>query len=269
MIKTKSFNSWVDYVKEASVQEYQSGQLNFEDIQKRMEASPQFTSIFYHCLPMIYLVDYTSGKYLLASEATKLMIGYNAEEFLSGGLDLVMDKYHKADFKLFNSKIFPDRMKILEKIPPAEHDKYIFSYTFRVKHKNGETITLLQRNSFIKSDEDGKPLVSFGVITDVTHFAKENPVIQTVEKSDSGCFGAPAVPFHKQSYYLHEEDAMFSTREIEVLRWMAEGYTSKEIAARLFISEFTVINHRKNMMLKCGLNNVATLIRYSLQNKII
>lgn len=269
MIKTKSYHSWVEYIKAASAQDYEAEQLNFDDIEKTVAGAPQYSSAFYQCLPMIYLVDYTTGKYLLASDATKQMIGYDKDEFVNGGLDLVMNKYHKDDFKLFNSRIFPDRMKLLQQIPAAEHASYIFSYTFRIKHKNGDIVTLLQRNSFIKSDEAGKPLLSFGMITNVTHFSMENPVIQLVEKTGSALFGAPSVPFHKQTYYLHEEDSLFSNREKEVLRCMAEGLTSKAIAARLYISEFTVINHRKNMMLKCGLNNVAALIHYSLQNKII
>ena len=51
-----------------------------------------------------------------------------------------------------------------------------------------------------------------------------------------------------------------SEREIEVLRAMARGWTSKEIAAHLFISENTVETHRKKLFLKLNARNIADLI---------
>ena len=51
-----------------------------------------------------------------------------------------------------------------------------------------------------------------------------------------------------------------SAREIDILKLMAEGYTSKEIAEQLFISENTVEAHRKSLFYKLGARNVANLI---------
>ncbi|QGY39790.1 response regulator [Pseudodesulfovibrio cashew] len=52
-------------------------------------------------------------------------------------------------------------------------------------------------------------------------------------------------------------------REQEVMRMLAEGLTSKEVAAQLFISPKTVENHRTNLMKKLGLHSTVELIRYS------
>lgn len=41
---------------------------------------------------------------------------------------------------------------------------------------------------------------------------------------------------------------------------MARGWTSKEIAAHLFISENTVETHRKKLFLKLNARNIADLI---------
>lgn len=49
-------------------------------------------------------------------------------------------------------------------------------------------------------------------------------------------------------------------REKEVLQLIANGYSSKEIADRLFISTHTAINHRKNLILKYKAKNTAHLI---------
>lgn len=51
-----------------------------------------------------------------------------------------------------------------------------------------------------------------------------------------------------------------SLREIEVLRDIARGYTSKEIASHLFVSENTVESHRKNLFAKLKARNIADLV---------
>jgi DNA-binding NarL/FixJ family response regulator len=53
-----------------------------------------------------------------------------------------------------------------------------------------------------------------------------------------------------------------SVREIEVLSFIMLGFTTKEIADKLFISYETVKSHRKNILDKTGAKNTASLINY-------
>lgn len=55
-----------------------------------------------------------------------------------------------------------------------------------------------------------------------------------------------------------------SPRELQVLRLVAEGKTSKEIATVLDLSEQTIRSYRKTMMRKLGVNNVAGLTQLAL-----
>ena len=58
-------------------------------------------------------------------------------------------------------------------------------------------------------------------------------------------------------------------REREVLRLIAEGFSSKEIANKLSISAKTIGAHRENLMKKLKLHNVASLTRYAIQRGLI
>ena len=61
-------------------------------------------------------------------------------------------------------------------------------------------------------------------------------------------------------------DADYNTltpREQEVMRFLAEGLSSKKVAEKLFISPKTVENHRSNIMNKLDLHNTIELIRYA------
>ncbi len=55
-------------------------------------------------------------------------------------------------------------------------------------------------------------------------------------------------------------------REVEILTLIAEGFSSKQIGEKLFISPRTVDTHRTNLMNKLDIHNVAGLIRFALKN---
>lgn len=58
-------------------------------------------------------------------------------------------------------------------------------------------------------------------------------------------------------------------REREVLRLIAEGSTTKDIAVRLNISPKTAQVHRDNLKQKLNLHSTAALVRYAIQRKMI
>ena len=60
-----------------------------------------------------------------------------------------------------------------------------------------------------------------------------------------------------------EPYSTLTSREQEVMRHLAEGLTTKEVAGKLFISPKTVENHRTNLMKKLGLQSTVELIRYA------
>lgn len=53
---------------------------------------------------------------------------------------------------------------------------------------------------------------------------------------------------------------IFSNKESEILAFLSEGLTSKEIASKLYISTRTVETHRANMLAKMEVKNTAELI---------
>lgn len=61
------------------------------------------------------------------------------------------------------------------------------------------------------------------------------------------------------------EGAALTERETDVLRRIAEGQSTKEIAFALQLSTKTVETHRANVMTKLGLFNIAALTKYAIR----
>ena len=62
-----------------------------------------------------------------------------------------------------------------------------------------------------------------------------------------------------------EETSQLTNSELEIVRLIADGLTTKEIASRKFISFHTVISHRKNIFRKLGVTSISELIMYSIK----
>jgi DNA-binding NarL/FixJ family response regulator len=60
-----------------------------------------------------------------------------------------------------------------------------------------------------------------------------------------------------------------TAREKEVITLIAQGFISKEIAAKLYISVATVETHRTNLMTKLGVRNVAELVSYAFRTDLV
>lgn len=58
-------------------------------------------------------------------------------------------------------------------------------------------------------------------------------------------------------------------REMEIIKLIAEGYSNKEIAEKLFLSPHTVTTHRKNIMAKLGVNNTAGVVLFAVRENLL
>lgn len=58
-------------------------------------------------------------------------------------------------------------------------------------------------------------------------------------------------------------------REIEVLEYIAQGYTNRKIADTLFLSVRTVNTHRTNLMQKLDIHDTARLVRYAIETGLV
>jgi DNA-binding NarL/FixJ family response regulator len=58
-------------------------------------------------------------------------------------------------------------------------------------------------------------------------------------------------------------------RELEVIKLIAEGHTSEEIAGMLFISKKTVEHHRANILEKLQMRNRVELTRYAIRRGLV
>lgn len=82
-------------------------------------------------------------------------------------------------------------------------------------------------------------------------------------------YDARIVSVVMDSFNKRKRKGALTEREIEVIQLICEGKKTKEIAQQLFLSPYTIETHRKNIFAKLGINKIADLMRYALENGIV
>ena len=73
----------------------------------------------------------------------------------------------------------------------------------------------------------------------------------------------------KNAAHQRTDVPFLTRREKEILALIAEGFTTPEIATKIFVSHWTVDGHRKSIMIKLNVKNTASLIKYSYENGLL
>jgi PAS domain S-box-containing protein len=148
-----------------------------------------------------------------------------------------------------------------------------FEVEYRLRHKRGHWVWVLDRGSVIERDLHGNPLRLAGSLIDVSRqkqlqtgsddlLGRVEALVREVAQGNPG----------KSASRVIEADmkpaVRLSPRQREILRLVSAGMTSAQIADSLNISPATVMAHRRDIMRKLDLHTVAALTRYALENEV-
>lgn len=99
----------------------------------------------------------------------------------------------------------------------------------------------------------------------VTKGAPLRELREAIDRVSSGgvYYSSESSALLREAAFTPNRDEQLTERQREILRDVARGLSSKEIAVRLSISEKTVSNHRTRIMERLGVHDIAGLTRYA------
>lgn len=128
--------------------------------------------------------------------------------------------------------------------------------------------------SDIKNPELVKNVVETGVMGFLTKTCDENEILSAVravvKNEKMYCHKVLDIVLEHPVADPNDCDpAILSQREIEIIRLIANGYTTNQIAETLYRSFHTIATHRKNIMKKLGINSTSELLLYAMNTRLI
>ncbi|MDW3194273.1 MAG: response regulator transcription factor [Cytophagales bacterium] len=116
-----------------------------------------------------------------------------------------------------------------------------------------------------------KEILKEGILGYVLKDDPAQELLQAIEKAKGGkvYLSDDINKMLIESLHFQQDQKLFSDREREILKLIAQEHSSKQIADILFISERTVESHKRNMMKKAGTNTSIGLVNFGYQNNLI
>ncbi|ACU03265.1 MULTISPECIES: response regulator transcription factor [Pedobacter] len=248
---------------------YTNDAIDEQHIKGLMSRFEQMSMAMNNITPLLFVIDYTKSQYLVMTDSCRIITGHHPQQLLEGGMPFLIDIYQKDDFRIYNENVFTANANFLKLQPQSEHHKFVFSYNFRVRNSEEKYIPIFQRGSYITSRETGLPLYSLGMVTDISPFKKDRQIYHSIEKIEESNGIITKQIIDENYFFPYAEDKLLSHHERDILCYMADGLSSKQIASRFNISENTVANHRKNMLKKTNTKNVAELVSFACKTQLI
>jgi DNA-binding CsgD family transcriptional regulator len=187
---------------------------------------------------MISVFGIKNNKFLYCSDSFKYVLGYDTNDIIRGGWEFWYKKIDPGEARNIRNKI----NFLIQKPHPGEIPE-VFSFNYHIKDIYSKWYLVSHELSLYHFR---KHLIALNYLYDISQ----------KERIDY-LFGVKN-PIHTDK---DNDNITISKREKEVLRLIADGFSSKQIANELYISNHTAITHRKNLIEKFKVRNTAQLIR--------
>lgn len=191
----------------------------------------------------IVFLDNVSNEMLWCNKRHETLFGLTeADVNKKGFAGYVKDNFHADDIDIYTDSI--------KHLSDKSLDQSLVMY--RQKDKHGNWRKLLNSGKVSKWDENNKPVEGVFCSIDITDQFAEFTRFEELLKENLQL---------KNKLKISE----LTKKEIQIIKQVAKGKSTKEIANDQFISFNTVEWHRKNIFRKLGLNKISELVRFAIE----
>jgi len=202
-----------------------------------------------------FVADILQVRVLFTSKRSIEMLGVNPEDVEPS---VFYTSTHPDDLQRHNlarSKLF----SLGQELYIEQQGFRIISTNFRIRNVSGHYNNMLSQCYLFYTETPYKTVFLLQVVTDITMFSRIKHGYHFYVGTDLSFFRYP-------DEKLLLTGQVFSDREFEIIKLVASGLNSEQIAQKLFLSVHTINTHRRNILKKTNKIHVSELI-YDLKEK--
>ena len=235
---------------------------DYKKLMSNLKAVSQMSSVLNST---IFILDHRTNEFLFLSENSFEIQGYTHEEIYQLGPLKYLELMHPTDSKIISEIIYPEGMKAVQNIPKLFLKKFKVSFTHRLIQKDGSYIKLKKQFTTLLFDEHKNSLVKFG--TNSKYESDSDDIVSEI--SYQGPFNKYII-LQKKTYPVDSEyNTLLTPKELEIVKLVSEGLSSKEIASKTGKSIETVNTQRKNIISKTNTQSMTDVVVMAMKNKWI
>lgn len=206
----------------------------------------------------VFIFDLCKKEHVFSSGLYEDFID-KSDRSVKGILNFLDKTVHEEDAVTL-IKRWSTSLKLCYAVSPDERKNYKIINDYRVKNKNGEYVRVIDQHQVLELDEEGNIWLSLCIIDISPDQDKENGVRSSVVNFKTG---EMIWEYFDPDRTIDHQQIKLSSREKEILFLIKEGYLSKEIAQKLFLSVHTINTHRQRILEKLKVANSMEAIKYA------
>ena len=222
----------------------------------KFELDQLVSSMFSNGPFYFYVIDFADMRLQHVSPGIREIHGLDTDTVI---FQDILDRIHPDDMDFVSRAEAKAFELAYTKLAPGKITRYKVSYCFRFRTADGSYRLFNHQAIVLSTDEEGRIGKALNIHTDISHLTEAN----NYRLSMIGLLGEPSflnINPLQEAIEVEEKESIFSEREMEIIRLMSQGLTSRDIAGELSIAANTVKNHRKNILQKADCRNTGQLI---------
>lgn len=216
----------------------------------------------------ITVLNFNNFQFEYISPHFRQCLGKNVErEMREHGMTGLFRFIHQQDKLILSQKVWPVIARALAGMSPEEKLRSKSHYNFRIKKTDGTFAHFYQTSVFLALDELGIPILKLDILTEMGATIIRDHIIEvslaTLQEKDS------YRTVCRESFHYALNLDVLSKRELQVIKLVAKGCSSKQVALDLFISKNTVDTHRRKILKKLQMKSMVEVVYCCQQNGLI
>lgn len=243
--------------------------LDADEVKLRFSEADDLNTLLSEGPVIISIFNHSTFKFDYLSPNVEQLLGLSAgcieqldyQEFLKVFM-------HPEDINIIASRLFPDVVSFMNYKAKEEIMNFSVHYNYRMRSATGQWIKIEQQTTPVKINEKRKILLDQSFYRQVgkADFHEYYPLKLSIFYRNEGLY---ELCFSQTYLQKKPKDNSITPREMEIIKMLAEGITSSEIAHVLNISETTVMTHRRNMLNKLMVKNTGELIAWAFRSALL
>ncbi len=226
-----------------------------------LKANPLINSQFAVGNNFIIIANTYTWEFSLVVGNCEQLTGYSADEIRQKKADFIMN-YTIPEHLPVAMATVTSTINYLKSRPLEERESIYAIYYYHARKKNGDLLSLQHQSVPIVFDKQMIPYLFCNIFSDITYLKPTNiPQGIIMNRFTNEIFHV-----NPEAATINKRNNIFSAREMEIIRLLTKGFSSKQISDHLSIKPETVRTHRKNILSKAGLSSSTALVKYCLMN---
>ena len=212
-----------------------------------------------------YIYNFNTKKFNYLSQSLRDFIGIDTGVFTPKDY---LKRIHPDEISYIRQCVRLAHYFLSTFIDRSELCYYKVAYQFRIKDKFGKYKLMLHQSIPLLLDPDSELLHVFGNESDISHITSiNNYKVSFIDIRG----GKSYLNIRSKKDFLRPSapGAIITCRELEILKLLTEGYSSKEIAGLLNISYDTVRTHRNNILKKTNFKTLTQVVSHFIREGLL